>query len=139
VDGIYGMGNNIANAWNSGSYGQGNVIGNTTIAAASLAVPFAKSAPAAGYTMANRGSTALTAANSSSVMNLRQQLAIEQAMSRPMAGKPVPISLKDTRWPASEGWMKMEQIIYPGGDPVKVHYNLNKTLQLMDDFKIKTL
>jgi len=45
---------------------------------------------------------------------------------------------EDPRWLESEGWMKYQQKIYPGGESINVHYNLNPTLKLMDDFKIKT-
>lgn len=51
------------------------------------------------------------------------------------AGIELPMKLMDPRWPSSEGWVKMQQIIQPGGKPINVHYLLNKTGQI-DDSKI---
>jgi hypothetical protein len=83
-----------------------------------------------------RGSTANPSKGSTLPRNLREQLAIEQAMSNPTAGKVLAVPMTDPRWPASEGWVKMQQMIYPGGDPINVHYVYNKITGAMDDFKI---
>lgn len=56
-------------------------------------------------------------------------------MSNPLAGRQVPIKMTDPRWPASEGWVKMQQII--GENKTNVHYLYNKTTGMIDDFKIK--
>ena len=70
--------------------------------------------------------------------NLNEKLALEQAMSDPLAGNQIPIKLNDPRWLASEGWIKMEQtFIFSNETQVSIHYVINKTLQLMDDFKFK--
>jgi hypothetical protein len=85
-----------------------------------------------------RGSTANLSNGSTLARNLRERLAIEQAMSNPAAGRALGIRMTDTRWPASEGWVKMQQIIHPGGSegPINVHYLLNTTTGAIDDFKI---
>jgi hypothetical protein len=46
--------------------------------------------------------------------------------------------LGDSRWPASDGWMKYQQTLQPGGrgGPVSVHYNYNTATGAVDDFKI---
>jgi hypothetical protein len=83
-----------------------------------------------------RGSTANLAKGSSLATNLREQLAIEQALANPKAGKPLPFKMTDPRWPASEGWVKMQQIIHPGGEPINVHYLYNTITGAVDDAKI---
>jgi len=82
------------------------------------------------------GSTADLAKGTTLARNLREQLAIEQAMSRPAAGQVLPIKMTDPRWPASDGWVKMQQVIKPGGEPVNVHYLQNTATGAVDDFKI---
>jgi hypothetical protein len=70
--------------------------------------------------------------------NLREQLAIEQAMASPGAGAKLRFQMTDPRWPGSEGWVKMQQVIESGGreGPINVHYLLNQTTGAIDDFKI---
>lgn len=70
--------------------------------------------------------------------NLREQLAVEQAMSRPGAGDVLPIKMTDPRWPASDGWVKMQQTVQSGGreGPINVHHVFNQTTGAVDDFKI---
>lgn len=68
--------------------------------------------------------------------DLREQLAIEQAMGSAAQGSKLPIRMTDPRWPASEGWVKMQQVIQPGGEPINVHYLLNEATGAIDDFKI---
>lgn len=65
-------------------------------------------------------------------------MAVEEAMSNPLAGVPAAGPLGDPRWPASEGWQKMQQTINPGGreGPITVHYNYNSITGAVDDFKI---
>lgn len=82
------------------------------------------------------GSTADLAKGTTLARNLREQLAIEQAMSRPAAGQVLPIKMTDPRWPASDGWVKMQQMIRPGGEPINVHYIQNTATGAVDDFKI---
>jgi hypothetical protein len=85
-----------------------------------------------------RGSTASLSKGTTLARNLREQLAIEQAMANPTIGKELPLKMTDPRWPASEGWVKMRQIIESGGKEgsIDVHYLLNRTTGAIDDFKI---
>jgi hypothetical protein len=73
-----------------------------------------------------RGSTGRAA------KNLKEQLAVEQAQSNPAAGAPVPLTMGDPRWPASEGWVKMRQNI----NREEVHYVRNTRTRQVDDFKV---
>ncbi len=41
--------------------------------------------------------------------------------------------MNDSRWPASQGWVKMEQKI----NGVNVHYVMNKLTGAVADFKFK--
>ncbi|GAB6166135.1 hypothetical protein JCM19992_21350 [Thermostilla marina] len=84
-----------------------------------------------------RGSTANLAKGSKLAETLREQLAIEQALANPKAGKIIgSIEMTDPRWPASEGWVKMTQFIKPGGEPIEVHYLYNTITGAVDDAKI---
>jgi hypothetical protein len=48
------------------------------------------------------------------------------------AGKPLTnVVMADKRWPASEGWAKMEQNI----NGIKIHYVVNTITGAVDDFK----
>jgi hypothetical protein len=72
--------------------------------------------------------------------NLRQQLAVKQAVSNPTAGIPMNnIKMNDPRWPAAQGWIKMRQSIDPGGrqGPINVHYLYNTITKMVADPKIK--
>jgi hypothetical protein len=42
----------------------------------------------------------------------------------------------DPRWSAADGWVKMEQRLTPGGEPINVHYVYNTITGAIDDFKI---
>ncbi len=86
-------------------------------------------------TALGRGSTADLAKGTTLARDLREQLAIEQAMSRPAAGTELRLKMTDPRWSSSEGWVKMQQMIEPGGEPINVHY-LYKTTGQIDDFKV---
>jgi hypothetical protein len=85
-----------------------------------------------------RGSTADLAKGTTLPRNLREQLGVEQAMSRPGAGDVLPIKMTDSRWPSSDGWVKMQQTVQSGGreGPINVHYVFNQTTGAVDDFKI---
>lgn len=63
--------------------------------------------------------------------NLTEQLAMTEARTHPDVGKVLPITLKDTRWPASEGWVKMQQVV----NGVTIHYVRNTKTGEIDDFK----
>ena len=43
----------------------------------------------------------------------------------------VPLLMKDARWPAAEGWVKMAQVI----NGVNIHYVRNAITGFLDDFK----
>ena len=67
---------------------------------------------------------------------MREHLAVEQAMTNPRRGKQLPVKMTDARWPESDGWVKMQQIIRPVGKPINVHYVFNTRTGAVDDFKI---
>ena len=84
-----------------------------------------------------RGSTANPAKGTTLPRDLREQLAVEQAMANPKAGEVARnVELADRRWPASEGWEKRELVVDSGGKPIKVHYVYNPGTGATDDFKI---
>ncbi len=63
---------------------------------------------------------------------------MEQALSNPSAGTQLPLRLNDSRWLASEGWVKMQQVVDLGGQggTINVHYVMNTITGAVDDFKI---
>jgi len=69
--------------------------------------------------------------------NLNEQLAIQDAMARPLAGKALKnVPMTDVRWLGLEGWVKMQQVYnFADGTSTTIHYVLNQLLMLMDDFK----
>ena len=93
---------------------------------------------ARGAAVLGRGSTASLAKGTTVARNLRESLAVEQAMASPTAGRELALRMTDPRWPASEGWVKMQQVIQSGGreGATNVHYLLNKVTGAIDDFKI---
>lgn len=85
------------------------------------------------YKLANRGQSST---GRRIPLNLNEQLAMEQAMSSPLDGEPLPIKMTDFRWSSSEGWIKMQQTFYfYDGTHSTIHYVVNDKLFLMDDFK----
>jgi hypothetical protein len=88
--------------------------------------------------VAGRGSTAALSKGTTVARNLREKLAIEQAMTNPTAGRALDLKMTDARWPASEGWVKMQQMVQSGGreGPINVHYLHNTATGAIDDFKI---
>jgi len=94
----------------------------------SLPVPVVRAPRGNGYpTALGRGST-----GSAQPMNLQQQMAINRVMADPGGRQLRTIVLKDPRWPASDGWVKMTH--REGG--VDVHYVRNTVTGAVDDFKI---
>ena len=84
-----------------------------------------------------RGSTADPAKGTTLPRNLREQLAVEEAMSRPGAGSHLEdLVMTDARWHHAEGWIKMQQIVRPGGGTINVHNVWNRTTGAGDDLKI---
>ncbi len=66
--------------------------------------------------------------------NLDEQLAMEQAMSDPLAwGQSIPVKMTDPRWPGADGWVKYSANV----NGVEIHFNYNSSLGLFDDFKFK--
>jgi hypothetical protein len=84
------------------------------------------------------GSTANLSKGTTLARNLREQLAIKQALSNPTAGSQLPLKMTDPRWPASQGWVKMQQVIQSGGreGPINTHYLYNTITGAVDDAKI---
>ncbi|RCS56443.1 hypothetical protein DU000_12445 [Parvibium lacunae] len=74
------------------------------------------------------GSTGRTIPN-----NLNEKLAMEQALSNPAVGRSLDIPMTDSRWPASDGWVKMSQNI----NGIEIHYLRNTNTGAVDDFKFK--
>ncbi|WP_437779221.1 RHS repeat-associated core domain-containing protein [Sorangium sp. So ce1097] len=117
------------------------VTGKAQTAAPTAAPSAPTSSSAAGRSIAplGRGSTADLAKGTTLPRNLREHLALEQAMSSPTAGEPlVRLKMTDPRWPASDGWVKMQQMVNPGGGEgrINVHYLWNRITGEVDDFKI---
>ncbi len=85
-----------------------------------------------------RGLTANIAKGTSLPRNLREMLAVDQVISNPAAGQRLPLKMTDTRWHFSDGWVKMQQKVQPGGGEGKiiVHYVYNTITKQIDDFKI---
>jgi RHS repeat-associated protein len=65
--------------------------------------------------------------------NLSEQLAMEEAMSNPGDGMLLPMGkgMTDSRWPGSQGWVKMAQNI----NGHEIHYVRNHITGATDDFK----
>jgi hypothetical protein len=74
------------------------------------------------------GSTGRTAAGGKN-----EQQAIDLAKEYPEYGNRLPLTMKDPRWPAEDGWVKMEQTV----KGVEVHYTYNTRTGASDDFKFK--
>ena len=83
------------------------------------------------FSFASRGSTGRT-----EPLNLREQLAMAQVKSNPYSGVQLTkITMRDPRWPAAEGWVKMQQIVPTSQGNVTIHYVYNQSLKIFDDFK----
>jgi len=93
---------------------------------------------AGGGSSSGGRSTANPAKGTSLAQNLNQQLAIESAEADPKAGTQLPITMTDPRWPASQGWVKMQQIFPTSTGPINVHYVYNPNTGQSADFKIVT-
>ena len=83
--------------------------------------------------LANRGSTGRTEPN-----NLYEQLAMEKVKANPLDGATElnKIVMNDARWPAEEGWVKMQNVVTSYTTKTTIHYVYNPRLNLVDDFKI---
>lgn len=78
------------------------------------------------------GSTGRTIPN-----NLNEQMAMHQVQSNPLSGATrVPVEMTVTRWPASDGWVKMQSIVeHSDGTKTTIHFVYNTVKNLFDDFK----
>ena len=65
--------------------------------------------------------------------NLSEKLAMEQAISNPAAGRTLTVPMTDSRWPATDGWVKSAQNI----NGIEIHYVRNSITGEIDDFKFK--
>jgi hypothetical protein len=64
--------------------------------------------------------------------NLSEQLAMDAAKADPGAGEHIrKITMSDPRWPADDGWQKMQQNV----NGIIIHYVWNPILGIADDFK----
>ena len=64
---------------------------------------------------------------------------MEQVKSNPFAGTPLSkVPMNDSRWPASEGWIKMQQIVPTSQGNINIHYVYNQALKIFDDFKFNS-
>ena len=82
-----------------------------------------------------KGSTGRMVANS-----LDEQLAMKEILSDPLDGAEHlrKFRMGDSRWPANEGWQKMQRIIQTSdGTKINIHFNYNKITGAFDDFKFK--
>ena len=71
--------------------------------------------------------------------NLNEQMAMRQVRSNPLEGATeLPFTMKDTRWSAKDGWVKMENnVYYSNGSHTSIHFVYNKITGAFDDFKFK--
>ena len=94
-------------------------------------------------------STADLSKGSTLPRNLREQLAAEAAHADPTAGRQLPLKMNDPRWPNSDGWVKMQQMVNTRGQvqpqlsptalnegAINVHHLYNTATGEVDDFKI---
>lgn len=66
-----------------------------------------------------------------------QALGISLGLELAGNGEELIFTMTDPRWPASEGWVKMQQIVSTSKGDINIHYLYNQTLNLFDDFKLK--
>jgi hypothetical protein len=62
-----------------------------------------------------------------------EQMAMEYAKEYPEYGTELPTIMRDPRWPAEDGWRKMEMEIYE----VEIHYVRNVNTGEVADIKFK--
>lgn len=75
-----------------------------------------------------RGSTGRTVPQ-----NLTEQIAMTEVRSAPGGRVLTKVPMTDPRWPAEDGWVKMQHIV----NGVNIHYVRNTTTGAVDDFKFK--
>ena len=73
--------------------------------------------------------------------NLNEKLAMKQVMSNPLEGaKEIPgiIMKGNTPWPATDGWVKMQNtVVLSGNKKIEIHFVYNVLTGYFDDFKFK--
>ncbi len=64
---------------------------------------------------------------------------MQQVQSNPLEGATkLPIKMNDPRWLSSEGWVKMQSLVYnTDGTKTVIHYVYNEITGAFDDFKFK--
>ena len=71
--------------------------------------------------------------------DLTEKLVLDEVKADPLSGTPIKsITMGDKRWPASDGWIKMQKIVDTSEGKINVHYVMNTKLGLIDDFKFKS-
>ena len=101
-------------------------------------VPYEGGTPTQGVgnpvTVEGRGNTGRTTPNT-----LNEQMAMHQVQSNPLEGATkVPLEMIDPRWPAAEGWVKMQSVVQNAdGTKTTIHYVYNEITGVFDDFKFK--
>ncbi|ATF14859.1 hypothetical protein A616_23700 [Brevibacillus brevis X23] len=78
------------------------------------------------------GSTGRTTPN-----NNNERKAMEQARNNPKNAEKYNTVMKDPRWPAEDGWVKMGRDDYGPNKDVEIHFVYNKSLKVYEDFKFK--
>jgi len=86
-------------------------------------------------TIAGKGSTGRVEAR-----NLNEQLAMKQVISNPLEGAKQlkNVVMNDPRWLASDGWVKMSNVVrLNDGTKIDIHFVYNTVTKVFDDFKFK--
>lgn len=61
---------------------------------------------------------------------------MEQVKSDPLGNSAsTKLNLKDSRWPATEGWEKRQSLFKLFDGEVNIHFNYNSIKESFDDFK----
>lgn len=94
--------------------------------AAKIAVNLLPGLPASAPKPLGLGSTGRTVPG-----NLTEQLAMTEVRSAPAGAQLQRVTMSDSRWMASDGWVKMQQIV----NGVNIHYVRNTVTGAVDDFK----
>lgn len=85
-------------------------------------------------TSVSKGSTGRTEPRT-----LQEEQAMKEVKADPLKGATrVDIVMRDSRWPATSGWRKMERVIScSDGTQVVIHFVYNPCTRVFDDFKFK--
>jgi hypothetical protein len=61
---------------------------------------------------------------------------MKQVQSNPLAGATkVPLEMGDTRWSATDGWVKMQNVVKTTSGKTTIHFNYNPKTGAFADFK----